>query len=258
MGKSKSTALAEVKDEVQGLSVDILDFITENEGAGAEDLSGDDMSIPFLKIIQSLSDERKKNKESYIEGAEEGHIFDSVSRKLMREIEVIPVHIRRSVLEWVPRDAADSGLVGEYASMAEAQKMSAPGNDLEDTFAYVVLYRDPASMDFSPAIISMSRTKMKVARRWNTTLKSLKVPTPDGGRVSPPIYATIYSMGTVEASSPKGDYYNFTTPTFQGLVESRELLEQAKELAETMKDRPLRTSREDAEEAEFEEVDTPF
>ena len=48
-----------------------LNFI-QDAGAGLETIDKDDLALPFLKLLQSGSDETKKKHANYVEGAEAG------------------------------------------------------------------------------------------------------------------------------------------------------------------------------------------
>ena len=63
------------------LSEDRPDFMG-NSQRGSEDVTIDDLTIPRVDIIQDLSPQHKKNKPEYIEGAEVGMLFNTVTGKL--------------------------------------------------------------------------------------------------------------------------------------------------------------------------------
>ena len=83
------------------------DLIVKNAGKGLQNVSNDDITIPRLAIIQSGSPQRKKKDEKYIEGAEEGMIFNTVTNEVYEKIEVIPCGYRKTYVEWVPRDKVE-------------------------------------------------------------------------------------------------------------------------------------------------------
>ena len=57
---------------------------------GAQNISQQDLALPFLKILGQLSPEVNKRDGKYVEGAEPGKIINTVTNKLYDEIEVIP------------------------------------------------------------------------------------------------------------------------------------------------------------------------
>ena len=82
------------------------DLIIKSAGRGLENITNDDITIPRLAIVQAGSPQRKKKDEKYIEGAEEGNIFNTVTNQLYSDsITVIPCGYRKSYVEWVPRES---------------------------------------------------------------------------------------------------------------------------------------------------------
>ena len=49
---------------------------------GLENMDQDDLALPFLKLLQNSSDETKKKHSSYVEGAEPGMFYNTVTKKL--------------------------------------------------------------------------------------------------------------------------------------------------------------------------------
>src|SRR5690554_1026126 len=72
-----------------------------NDTRGSEDVGTDDMIIPRIELVQGLSKARKRNDPSYIEGSEEGHLYNNVTRELYGPaITVCPVLFRKEWLLW--------------------------------------------------------------------------------------------------------------------------------------------------------------
>ena len=75
----------------QGGAVATLDFVSDS-GMGLENVDKQDLALPFLKLLQSGSDETKKKHAKYVEGAEAGMFYNTVTKKLYngeKGIEVI-------------------------------------------------------------------------------------------------------------------------------------------------------------------------
>ena len=265
---AKGKAMVTKKDAVSGavakLSGDLASILKQNAGAGLESIGAEGFALPFLKLIQSLSPERQKGEDQYIPGAEEGQIFDSVTRELfdgVQGVEVIPVHVRPLVIEWKPR-AQGGGFVAEYATKQEAEEYATPGNELKDTITYTVLYRRAGTNeDFRPALLGMESTKLKVARNWNSQMNMLRVPVEINGevqRVSPPIYMTAWRLTTVSQKNEKGKFFNYQI-TYSHLIEDSAVVETATKLREAVSERTLRGKDGDVEEpAVGEGADTSY
>ena len=83
------------------------------DGAEGAVFSSDDLLIPRLQLAQKMSPELDENDAKYIDGIKAGNFFNSVSREIYTEIDVIPCHSRTSYTEWVPRDQG-GGRVAEH------------------------------------------------------------------------------------------------------------------------------------------------
>ena len=73
------------------------------------------MQIPFIRVIQALSPQIKKSDLSFIEGASQGDLFNTVTGEVWdgeKGINVIPCYQETKHLEFVPRDQG-GGFVGE-------------------------------------------------------------------------------------------------------------------------------------------------
>ena len=73
-----STAVATKKNAE--LSTDVLDDIFEYEGEGAA-FDSSEMQIPFVRILQAMSPQLKKREAEYIEGSEQGDMFNTVTKQ---------------------------------------------------------------------------------------------------------------------------------------------------------------------------------
>ena len=82
----------------------------EDQSQGMENLTKDDLSIPFFKILQSNSPE-------VVEGdVKPGMIINSASGEACKEMEVIPCGYQKQFIEWTPRESG-GGLKATYNSL---------------------------------------------------------------------------------------------------------------------------------------------
>jgi len=85
-------------------------------GLGFEEAKSEDMAIPFLRILAQLSPQVNKRDGAYVEGAEAGMIYNTVSNEVFKGedgITVIPCYYSRRYVEWKPR-AEGGGYVNSY------------------------------------------------------------------------------------------------------------------------------------------------
>ena len=96
-------AVAKKKDNVVALVNE--DMLFEDQGAGAEGIGSQDLMVPRITILQSMSPQVNKRDGKYVEGAEIGHIFNTVSNEAVdgeQGITVVPIKYRRAHIEWKP------------------------------------------------------------------------------------------------------------------------------------------------------------
>jgi len=67
---------------------------------GAQNISQEDLALPFLKILGQLSPEVNKRDGKYVEGAEPGKIINTVTNQLFDTLQVVPVFYKRQYIEW--------------------------------------------------------------------------------------------------------------------------------------------------------------
>lgn len=213
--KSKeSTALATVVDAGALASIDFGD----NAGAGKENMTSEDRSIPFLTVLQALSkclsDPGKK-----VEGAEAGMFMDSVTKKLYTSEEgilIIPVSTRHEFVEWQGdpgsgkvvsrRGSKDPEVVNAKRNQEFGKWTTKAGNRLVETFYVLGLVMDSVDAE-APSryvLIPFTSTKIgqyrKVFGELHSMVKFLKFP----------LWAHMFRMTTFAETHPKGTSYNIS------------------------------------------------
>jgi hypothetical protein len=80
----------------------------------------------------------------------------------------------------------------------------------------------------------MKSTQLKVSRRWKTQIAMQKVKHPKSGSlVTPPVFATMWRLYSVEESNDQGSWNNWQVERI-GLVEQRDLLMEAKSFRDSI------------------------
>lgn len=201
-----------VADEKAGLPA----HINADDNRGSENVSSADLTLPRLRLVQYISDELKKNSDSYIEGIEAGQLVNSVSKAVSDKLYVLPVYYERKFNVWRSRDAG-GGLIAscfseteareELAKACEAERISLDDEDrvnrtfdLIDTPTHYCLEINPETGETSPIIIDMPSTKQKVSRTWNTNAR----------QKAGASFAHVWALSTVEETNRrKEDYFNY-------------------------------------------------
>ena len=204
---------------------------------GSQNISQEDLALPFLKVLGQLSPEVNKRDGKYVEGAEPGKILNSVTKELFDEISVVPCHYNRQYVEWQDRGAGSisapvaihevgSDIISTTKRDASFKDRLPNGNYLENTANHFVL-----QLGASPttALISMKSTQLKVSRNWNSMMMGLKLQGKNG-LFTPPTYSHIYKLKTVQLSNDKGTWFGWDVSKI-GPVEDAGIYNMAKNFA---------------------------
>jgi hypothetical protein len=200
----------------------------------------DDYALPFLRVLGQLSPECNKRDAKYVDGAEPGMIFNTVTKQLYdgeAGVNIIPCYYKREYVEWSDRGegtsapvaihSVDSGIIKEATRDASYKDRLPNGNYLENTASYFVLIDDGTS-----ALISMKSTQLKVSRSWNSMMNSIKLKGKTG-MFTPAMYSHVYSLKTVQQSNDKGTWFGWTIEKV-GPVQDKDLYEAAKSFASSV------------------------
>ena len=201
-------------------------------GAGFDNQTTDDMSIPFLGLLQDLSPEVKKGADK-IAGAEVGMMINTVTKELFdgEKDGVIfqPCDTNHVFVEWKPRNQGggfvavhqiDSPIVADAKAKAEKfGKYKTPaGNDLIETFYIAGILHRSANLEEQlgntpePMLIAFTSTKIKAYKAIMTRLRTFK------GK--PPMFAHRILIKTKTETNAEGTFANFVvTPAVENNVE---------------------------------------
>ena len=203
---------------------------------GTQNISQQDLALPFLKILGQLSPEVNKRDGKYVEGAEPGKIINTVTNKLYDEIEVIPVFYKRQYVEWADRGtstgapvaihSADSDIISQTTRGKDYKDRLANGNYLENTANHYVIYLNDTPQQ---AMVSMKSTQLKVSRKWNSMMMGIKMQGKNG-LFTPPTYSHIYKLKSVQMSNDKGTWFGWDVEKV-GPVGDKNIYDMAKSFA---------------------------
>jgi hypothetical protein len=176
---------------------------------GSEEVGAKDLIIPRLEVVQALSPCRKKGDPNYIEGAEEGMLYNNVTRQIYgQQVVVVPVYFKKEFLLWKDRQKG-GGFRGAFPGEAEAEsaRLALEADEREDveavdTAQHFCLLLDKVNNKAEEIVISMAKSKMKVSRKWNSLIRLSN---------DPDSFARAYRIGTVvEKNSKNQDYHNLS------------------------------------------------
>lgn len=224
-------------------SADVMDLMVETQGEGL-DFDTSELQIPFIRIIQAMSPQIKKSDPSYIAGASQGDVFNTVTGQYWEGEEgivVVPCYQETKYLKFKPREQG-GGFLGELAKddpdIARTQRTGSKeilpdGNELvkSDQF-YVIVVTDDGLPNFG--IIDMKSSSLKVSKRWKTQMKMFTTKDPKSGKlINPAIYFLQWKLSVVEESNDQGSWFNWTVQN-AGYTPSRDLVDAAKTFRESI------------------------
>jgi len=205
-------------------------------------ISQSDLALPFLKILGQLSPEVNKRDGKYVEGAEPGMIYNSVSGDLydgVKGIDVIPCFYKLEYIEWKDRGEGPGAPVAIYDSSSDIMSKTTPdanykdrlpnGNYIEKTASHFVIIQGDSP---STALISMKSTQLKISRKWNSMMSGIKLKGKNG-LFTPASFSHIYKLKTTQMSNDKGTWFGWEVSKV-GPVTDESLYGQAKSFSENI------------------------
>lgn len=193
-----------VKKESGALAT--LDFVADS-GMGLENIEKSDLALPFLKLLQSGSYETKKKHAKYVEGAEAGMFYNTVTKKLYngeKGIEIIPVFYKMTYPEWAPFEKSEGrpisndrgpGIMAETTQNDQRKDMLKSGNEIIKTANHFVIVKGDRP---EKALMTMKSTQLTESRNWNSLMENEFELAPSGKSVPAPVFSRIYKLNSVE------------------------------------------------------------
>lgn len=237
-------------------------FMRQDADLGKENIGKDDIEIPRLKMMQGLSPELQE-----YDGLKSGYFFHPAAEFIFdAPFKAVPIFMDQRYILWRPRDVgggilarADDGVhwspsSGEFtvqldkkdggdtvtwklaptvaqSGLANWGTMNAkdPNSPPAATLMYNFLLAFPDEPDLMPAVLSFQRSSIKMGRRFNTKLKTVRAP----------IFGTVWEFRSVEDHNSTGkDFFNIDVRS-AGLVEDQAQYEMYRAMYETFSQKGL-------------------
>ena len=206
--------------EKKNTDVALASMFEQDQAAGMQDMGSDDFAMPFLRVLGQLSPEINKRDSKYVEGAEAGMIFNTVTKQTYdgeKGLNLIPCGYKREYVEWSDRGEGtsapvaihpvSSGIIKDATRGADYKDRLPNGNYLENTASYFVL-----TEDYEQALMNTIKLKGK------------------NGLFTPASYSHVYNISSVQQSNDKGTWFGWNV-TKIGPVQDKNLYEAAKQFA---------------------------
>lgn len=198
-----------------------LDLYAEDAGVGMETISNDEVIVPRIALLQSMSPAVKKKGADYVEGAEEGMFLNRVSQKLYSGEEgmtVIPLNIRQTLAEFQSREDG-GGYVADHSDNLElwdrtpydeqkGGKFTENGTRLVKSFEFLVCIVEESG-ELSPALINFASTQYKKGKQWFSQLRQLQIKLDNNKMINPAVFYSTYTLRSALESKDSNTWMGF-------------------------------------------------
>ena len=207
-------------NEIKAKTQTSLALFGDDVSKGFENMTQDDMALPFVRILGQLSPQVTQGDAKYIDSAKPGMIYNTVTNELYDGkvgIKVIPCYYKKDYPEWSDRGDGPGAPVAVHmpnspvisTGKREGSKIRLPnGNYLEETASYFVMV-ETKSGGYSPALITMKSTQLNVSKKWNSMMKTTQIADGKGGFAIPPMHGVVYNLTSTLQKNDKGSWYGW-------------------------------------------------
>ena len=236
-----------------------LDFVADS-GMGLENMDKGDLALPFLKLLQSGSDETKKKHAKYVDGAEAGMFYNTVTKKLYdgeKGIEVIPVFYKMTYPEWAPFErregrpiSNDRGpeILKETTQNNSNKDVLSNGNEIIKTANHFVIINGERP---EKALMTMKSTQLKVSRGWNSLMEDQFETDPKTGKSIPaPMFSRVYRLKSVENAGSNFSWHGYNI-TMVKKVDDVGLYQMARDFYNSLKNSQQKTATVSEDKANY-------
>jgi|TARA_R100000081_G_C4804149_1_gene166249 hypothetical protein len=212
VAKAKNTAV----------SVDTISDLEAFAGQGTENIGTRDVKLPIIKLLTKISPALDEDNAKYVAGAKPGDMLNEVTGSIYKGKEgmlVVPCHYINTFNEWADRGSQDSTgapvaihrdptVMKDTNRADDGKDRLSNGHYIEDTANHFVYILNEDYKPIETALITMKSTQKKKSRLWNTMMMSKKM---EGskGFFTPPTWATVYRLTSIQEENSKGKWYGW-------------------------------------------------
>lgn len=229
---SVNTALLAAADQLPA-------WLTKGDARGNEQVDSNDIILPRVGIIQAISPQLKKTDPKYIQGAEQGRLYNTLTNELYGDegILFVPVIFQK---EWIAFKDREKGggfkgawpFAEEVRARTEIEQMEdAADIELMESHSHIGFIVKPDG-SLEQAIIACTKSAIKFSRKLNSLVTMSGVDR----------FAKAYTVHTSEVSSAKGDYYTYDAKP-AGFV-NQETYKEGETLYTFLKDKKVSTNHD--------------
>lgn len=193
-------------------STNINEQFGAHAGAGMEHVTANDLLVPRLVILQSLSPQLNKKKAEHIEGAEIGTIADVGTGDIFKDgVAFLPVHYRKDFIEWrgtkpgggLVKVHTDPAVIDSCVRNDKNQMVNKEGNTIAETAQFFGIN---LTADRRRCFVPMASTQLKKARRWMTLATGERLKRADGSDFIAPLFYRTYHLTSAMESNESGEW----------------------------------------------------
>jgi len=216
-------------------------MFAEDAGVGVDELSSEDLAIPFLKVLQKMSPELDD-----IEGARAGDLYNTVTKEVIKGgdgVRVVNCAYTLQHIEWEPRGSGTGAPHAIYSAGDTLPKtergddnkdyvVDGSGRYLERTAQHYILLVDEDGIT-SQALLPMKATQLKKSKQWNSAMKSMKMKDGNGNLFTPARFSHIWHLESVSEENKNGSWHGWQISK-DSQIEDPGIYAEAKHFAESI------------------------
>ena len=252
----KKTAEVAVMDE---------NMFAADAGIGVNDLGSEDLAIPFLKVLQKMSDELDD-----LDNAKAGDIYNTVTKEVVKGkdgVRLINCAYNLQYIEWEPRGTGTGAPHAIYGAGDEIPATErgddnkdyvagGSGRYLERTAQHYVLVVEEDGMT-QQALLPMKSTQFKKSKQWNSAMRALKMKDSNGGLFTPPRFSHVWKLETVSEENKNGSWHGWQISK-DDVVKDPSVYAEAKLFAESIQAGQVNVKHVREEDKPSSDEDLPF
>ena len=266
MAKTQANAVV----EKQTASTPMLSSLEEFAGAGAENITSKDVSLPFLKILTNNSPQVTQGDSKFVSEARPGMVINSVLNKLYNGqdgFNVVPCFFKFEYVEWADRGTqnsvapvnsypADSDIMSKTTRGDDRKDRLPNGNYIEPTHYHYVMMVDENDQPSETAVIVMKATQAKKSKKWNSMMLSQRRKG-KSGFFQPPTWSQIYKLRTVLEKNSLGSWFGWEVEHEKD-IPNKTLMDAAMAFYETCKKGNAKVNLSEDQKEQTGTADAPF
>ena len=178
------TAQADIEGQGPETEVHNTDLFVADAGAGFDEgVDAGAYALPYISILQALSPQVQRGHQAYINGANPGLLYNTVTKEISETVDGRVVRRTHTFCKWELREKG-GGFLGEteatvdavqaYAQLKRDDKnraIDADGKHItEHRNFYCQIIRNGHAIE--QIVVSMASSQLAVARKWNYNIAS--------------------------------------------------------------------------------------